>query len=86
MLRIAEFCSFLDRVGVVQLAEIDGPFVTLRLSGRFWHTRSMVLARVANYLQKRIPVSFFYTHNYLFCIGHILELHQLLVLAPQLFR
>lgn len=41
--------------GVVQLAEIDGPFVTLRLSGRFWHTRSMVLARVANYLQKRIP-------------------------------
>lgn len=43
--------------GVVQLVELDGPFVKLRLTGRFWHERSMVLARVANYLQKRIPVS-----------------------------
>lgn len=41
--------------GVVQLVELDGPFVKLRLTGRFWHERSMVLARVANYLQKRIP-------------------------------
>lgn len=41
--------------GVVQLVELDGPFVKLRLTGRFWHERSMVLARVANYLRKRIP-------------------------------
>ncbi|KAG0561195.1 hypothetical protein M758_9G043700 [Ceratodon purpureus] len=41
--------------GVVQLVELDGPFVKVRLTGRFWHERSMVLARVANYLQKRIP-------------------------------
>jgi len=41
--------------GVVQLVELDGPFVKIRLTGRFWHERSMVLARVANYLQKRIP-------------------------------
>lgn len=46
-------------VGVVQLVELDGPFVKLRLTGRFWHERSMVLARVANYLQKRIPVCLF---------------------------
>jgi hypothetical protein len=38
--------------------ELDGPFVKLRLTGRFWHERSMVLARVANYLRKRIPVSY----------------------------
>jgi hypothetical protein len=30
--------------------------VTLRLQGRFWHPRGMVLARVAQYLQSRIPV------------------------------
>jgi hypothetical protein len=30
--------------------------VTLRLMGRFWHPRGMVLARVAHYLQTRIPV------------------------------
>ncbi len=38
------------------LADLDGPFVTLRLMGRFWHPRGMVLARVAHYLQLRIPV------------------------------
>lgn len=42
--------------GVAELVELDGPFVKLRLTGRFWHERSMVLARLANYLQKRIPV------------------------------
>jgi len=41
--------------GVAELVELDGPFVKLRLTGRFWHERSMVLARVANYLRKRIP-------------------------------
>ncbi len=41
--------------GTVQLAELDGPFVKLRLQGRFWHKRADVLARVAAYLQRRIP-------------------------------
>ena len=41
--------------GTVQLAELDGPFVRLRLQGRFWHKRADVLARVAAYLRRRIP-------------------------------
>ncbi|KAI5073697.1 hypothetical protein GOP47_0011710 [Adiantum capillus-veneris] len=41
--------------GVAELADLDGPFLKLRLQGRFWHQRSVVLARLANYLQKRIP-------------------------------
>ena len=43
-------------VGVAELADMDGPFLKLRLKGRFWHERSLVLARLGNYLQKRIPV------------------------------
>jgi len=43
--------------GVVELADLDGPFVKLSLRGRFWHKRSTVLARIANYLKQRIPVS-----------------------------
>jgi len=42
--------------GTCTLADLDGPFVTLRLMGRFWHPRGMVLARVAQYMQTRIPV------------------------------
>lgn len=49
--------TWVPNAGVVELVELDGPFVKLRLAGRFWHERSMVLARLANYLQKRIPVS-----------------------------
>ncbi|KAI3434021.1 uncharacterized protein J3R85_007001, partial [Psidium guajava] len=41
--------------GQVELAELDGPFVKISLKGRFWHERSMVLARVGNYLKQRIP-------------------------------
>lgn len=41
--------------GIAELADLDGPFLKLRLKGRFWHQRSVVLARLANYLQKRIP-------------------------------
>jgi hypothetical protein len=41
--------------GDVALAALDGPMVTLRLSGRFWHKRADVLARVAAYLTARIP-------------------------------
>lgn len=38
-----------------QLADIDGPFITVRLLGRFWHKRVDVLARVQNYVLTRIP-------------------------------
>ncbi|KAL3609461.1 hypothetical protein D5086_000481 [Populus alba] len=41
--------------GQVELAELDGPFVVISLKGRFWHERSMVLARIGNYLKQRIP-------------------------------
>lgn len=29
--------------------------MTLRLSGRFWHKRGDVLARIAAYMRRRIP-------------------------------
>jgi len=32
--------------GQVDLAELDGPFVKLRLKGKFWHTRATVVARI----------------------------------------
>ncbi|VEU42916.1 unnamed protein product [Pseudo-nitzschia multistriata] len=41
--------------GGVDYVELDGPVVVLRLKGRFWHERTTVLSRVANYLQQRIP-------------------------------
>ena len=49
------FDSSVGITGVVELADLDGPFVKIRLKGRFWHKRSTVLARVANYLKQRIP-------------------------------
>lgn len=36
-------------------AELDGPFVKLGFTGRFWHARKMVLDRVGAYLITRIP-------------------------------
>jgi hypothetical protein len=41
--------------GGVEFIEIDGGTVVLSLSGRYWHQRTTVLARVANYIQQRIP-------------------------------
>lgn len=41
--------------GGVDYVDMDGPTVIIRLKGRFWHTRTTVLERVANYLQQRIP-------------------------------
>mmetsp|Transcript_19489 Transcript_19489/g.25249 ORF Transcript_19489/g.25249 Transcript_19489/m.25249 type:complete len:135 (+) Transcript_19489:19-423(+) len=41
--------------GKVDFVELEGPTVILRLSGRFWHERSLVLARVGNFLQNYIP-------------------------------
>ncbi|CAM9862489.1 unnamed protein product, partial [Hapterophycus canaliculatus] len=34
---------------------LDGPSVVVRLTGRFWHEKSSVLARVASFVQARIP-------------------------------
>lgn len=41
--------------GGVDFVDLDGPMVVLRLKGRYWHQRTAVLDRVANYLQQRIP-------------------------------
>jgi hypothetical protein len=41
--------------GSVEYVEIDGGTVVLSLAGRYWHQRTTVLDRVANYLQQRIP-------------------------------
>ncbi|KAJ4976572.1 hypothetical protein NE237_001678 [Protea cynaroides] len=54
-----EFAQIFDTsvgiTGEAELTEVDGPFVKISLRGRFWHTRSMVLARLGNYLKQRIP-------------------------------
>ncbi|GAA0159040.1 hypothetical protein LIER_15921 [Lithospermum erythrorhizon] len=41
--------------GKVELADLDGPYVKIRLSGKFWHKRSTVVARIGNYLKQNIP-------------------------------
>lgn len=59
---VCDFSFFVDAslvvAGQVDLAELDGPFVKLRLKGKFWHTRATVVARIGNYLKNRIPVRF----------------------------
>jgi hypothetical protein len=59
--------------GQVDLAELDGPFVKLRLKGKFWHTRATVVARIGNYLKNRIPVRLYPLYNVCFCL---LALHE----------
>ncbi|KAE9590798.1 hypothetical protein Lal_00023378 [Lupinus albus] len=49
------FDTSVGMTGKVELVELDGPFVKISLKGRFWHKRSTVLARVANYMKQRIP-------------------------------
>ncbi|PIM98696.1 hypothetical protein CDL12_28823 [Handroanthus impetiginosus] len=49
------FDTSVNITGKAELAEVDGPYVKIRLSGRFWHKRSTVLARLGNYLKQRIP-------------------------------
>jgi len=41
--------------GQVELVELHGPEVVLRLSGAFWHRRETVLGRAAMYINARIP-------------------------------
>jgi hypothetical protein len=45
----------LRRSGDVKCVDIDGPTITLRLQGMFWHSRSVVFQCVADYVQTRIP-------------------------------
>ncbi|EPS66435.1 hypothetical protein M569_08346, partial [Genlisea aurea] len=49
------FDDSVNITGKAEVAEIDGPYVKISLSGRFWHKRSTVLARLGNYLKRRIP-------------------------------
>mmetsp|Transcript_5491 Transcript_5491/g.7424 ORF Transcript_5491/g.7424 Transcript_5491/m.7424 type:complete len:166 (+) Transcript_5491:209-706(+) len=49
------FDESVGMTGKVTLAELDGPVVLLRLEGRFWHERSMILARMGTYLMEKIP-------------------------------
>ncbi|KAG8386683.1 hypothetical protein BUALT_Bualt03G0174500 [Buddleja alternifolia] len=49
------FDTSVNITGKAELAELDGPYVKISLKGRFWHERSLVLARLGNYLKQRIP-------------------------------
>ena len=44
--------------GRVELVDLDGPMAVVRMSGRFWHKRADVLARVTAYVKSRVPELF----------------------------
>lgn len=50
-----ERCARIGITGDVELVDIEGPFVTIGLSGRFWHRRRTVLQRVGSFVSQRIP-------------------------------
>ena len=41
--------------GTIEMVEVCGPEVVLRLEGKFWHRRETVLGRAAMWLNARMP-------------------------------
>ena len=41
--------------GEIELCDIEGPFVTIALNGRFWHATDTVVMRVESFIKQRIP-------------------------------
>jgi hypothetical protein len=41
--------------GEIELVEVDGPSIRIKLSGRFWHATDTVLMRVESFVKTRIP-------------------------------
>jgi hypothetical protein len=41
--------------GWIELVEVDGPTVSVRLGGRFWHATDTVMLRVESFIKIRIP-------------------------------
>ncbi|KAJ1640903.1 hypothetical protein T492DRAFT_924350 [Pavlovales sp. CCMP2436] len=48
-------CTNIGITGDVELVDFEGPFVTIGLTGQFWHRRRTVLQRVGAYVSRRIP-------------------------------
>uniref|UniRef100_A0A7S0RXL2 Uncharacterized protein n=1 Tax=Pyramimonas obovata TaxID=1411642 RepID=A0A7S0RXL2_9CHLO len=48
-------CANIGITGDIVVKEVDGPFVTVALTGKFWHRRATVLEQCASYLVARIP-------------------------------
>lgn len=48
-------CADIGVTGMVELVDFEGPFVTIKLEGRFWHRRRTVLQRVGQFISRRIP-------------------------------
>ena len=47
--------SSIGITGDVRLVHLDGPFVVVALTGKFWHRRETVLANAGTFLRQRIP-------------------------------
>jgi hypothetical protein len=41
--------------GEIELVELDGPTMVVKLSGRFWHATDTVMMRVESFVKQRIP-------------------------------
>ena len=44
--------------GQIELVEVDGPTISVSLSGRFWHATDTVMLRVSSFVRTRIPEVF----------------------------
>lgn len=41
--------------GAIELVEVSGPEITVKLTGRFWHATDTVMMRVESFIKTRIP-------------------------------